>query len=663
MFKYLKHLPGGAAGALLALLAGCGGGGSSSDSAGAGSSTTQSVSVPVMLSDASSEDWATIGVNVLSLSLTPQGGGAPVTVFTAPGSGEIINLEQLDQIADILENATVPVGTYTGATLTLSANPGDVTLTTSADPETGFAAPASTAIPSNQIQIQNAKGASGSKTTTVSVSFDTPLDVTTTAPGALDLEFDLAHPAFIVGHVPVGGGATLWAVNFSGPVRQHHIDDLAHLVLRHQYGTVSSVSTDNGSITIAKDVPAIPVTDNEQAVPTGQSLSLLADANHGTLYYDVDAGTVVTLDNFSTVASSLPTKYVRVAARWQENGTLVATRIWASSSFRKVWISPEGHVLRVVAPSGSNASATLVVTDETGHPVDVAVNSATEFFFRTPADAIADTTPIGTGPAFAVANLVRGFKVHVSVVDPLAAELTAQSVDIETARFDGAISNANSSAFTYTRKFTTHADDYSRTLDYIAAATANGTDMNGNAISGFKYWNFAFPTLITDGSNAITDFVAATNGGVNFGGTVGPVVAHGASFAIWADPSNPTGWAAPWTVIEPTTLPLGTVVSGLVTNGNDVDTFTMSESGGANPVTVDVSAVSGSATLVYQVDRTNGVLTVSPQDITTSAGLTALTDGLAVGAPVRVYAVPQADGTLKAYALTYYTGSMPSTVN
>ena len=39
--------------------------------------------------------------------------------------------------------------------------------------------------------------------------------------------------------------------------------------------------------------------------------------------------------------------------------------------------------------------------------------------------------------------------------------------------------------------------------------------------------------------------------------------------------------------------------------------------GGANAATMDVSATSGSATLVYQVDLTNGVLTVSPIDITT----------------------------------------------
>jgi hypothetical protein len=75
---------------------------------------------------------------------------------------------------------------------------------------------------------------------------------------------------------------------------------------------------------------------------------------------------------------------------------------------------------------------------------------------------------------------------------------------------------------------------------------------------------------------------------------------------------------------------------------------------------VDVDTTSGSTTLVYQVDRTNGIVTISAVDATTSAGLAALTTGLAIGAPVKVYGVPQADGTLGAYVLTYFTGTLPS---
>ena len=97
---------------------------------------------------------------------------------------------------------------------------------------------------------------------------------------------------------------------------------------------------------------------------------------------------------------------------------------------------------------------------------------------------------------------MRGFKVHASVVDPLATPLVAQTIDIETAAYDGKISAPNMTGFTLTRLFRTATDDYVYTLNYIASATANGTDDSGNAITGFKWWNFAYPTLLTSGSNA-----------------------------------------------------------------------------------------------------------------------------------------------------------------
>ena len=68
----------------------------------------------------------------------------------------------------------------------------------------------------------------------------------------------------------------------------------------------------------------------------------------------------------------------------------------------------------------------------------------------------------------------------------------------------------------------------------------------------------------TDGSNAISDFVSATDGSVNFGGTVGPVPSYGVSYAAWNDPADADGWAAYATVLLPSTLPLGTVAAGLV---------------------------------------------------------------------------------------------------
>jgi hypothetical protein len=632
-----------------AVLAACGGG-SGGGSMNPPPSQPQSAQVAMLISDASTEDWATIGVKVLSIALVPQGGGSNVTVYTAPSPAPTVNLAELDQIAEILGNVSVPVGTYSGAVLTISANPGDILLTTSANPEAGFAAAASTTIPAADIQIQHTAGSTGSLTVPVDVNFVSPLVVTANQNNALDLEFDLGHPAFLVGHVPPGAGTTLWAVNFNGPVRHHPLHDLAWLVLRHMYGDVTAIASDNSSITITKEFPTEPVVTPETAVAGAQSLQILADATNGTIFYDVDAKTRTVIKDFSSEAS-VNGKFVRVAARYQEDGTLVATRIWASSQFNNVWLSPEGHVLHV-----NTSTDVMTVENESGRGVDLVVDANTQFFFRQPQNALADATPIGTGTGFLTSNdLVRGFKVHASVVDPLATPLVAQTVDIEVAEYDGKISAPTMTGFTYTRVFATPTDDYTVTLNYIDSATANGTDPMGNAITGYQWWNFAYPTVVTSGANAISEFIAATNDSVNFGGTVGAVPSRGVSFSMWNDPANANGWAAAATILTPSTLPLGFVASGLVNNQ-----FTMTIPGGANAATVDVSSTSGSATLVYQVDLTNGILTISPIDITTSSGLATLTSNLTAGEPLKVYGIPQSDGTLKAYVMTYFTGTMPA---
>ena len=274
-----------------AMTAACGGGGSSGGSMNPPTSAPQSANVSMLISDASTEDWATIGVKVLSIALVPQGGGSNVTVYTAPSPAPIVNLAELDQIAEILGNVSVPVGTYSSAVLTISANPGDVLLTTAADPEAGFAAAASTTIPAADVQIQHTTGATGSLTVPVTVNFVSPLVVSANQNNALDLEFDLGHPAFLVGHVPPGAGTTLWAVNFDGPVRHHPLHDLRWLVLRHMYGDVTAIASDNSSITITKEFPTEPVVTPETAVAGAQSLQILADSTNGTIFYDVDAKT------------------------------------------------------------------------------------------------------------------------------------------------------------------------------------------------------------------------------------------------------------------------------------------------------------------------------------------------------------------------------------
>src|ERR1700677_4927821 len=257
MEKSVRLIPVGLAASILAACGGGGSGGSAGSTMPQGSAP-QNANVAVLVSDASSEDWATIGVKILSSALIPRGGGSNVPVYPAPTPTPVTNLVMLDQLDEILGNTSIPVGTYTGAVLTVSGNAGDILLTTSSDPEVGFAAPPSTTIPSSQIQVQHTQGSGTNLTVPVTVKFDTPLSVSATQNNALDLEFDLAHPAFLVGHVPVGAGGTVWAVNFNGPVRRRPHYDLARLVLRHTYGDVTAISADESSITLTKEFPTEP---------------------------------------------------------------------------------------------------------------------------------------------------------------------------------------------------------------------------------------------------------------------------------------------------------------------------------------------------------------------------------------------------------------------
>ena len=638
---------------ILLMLVACGGGSNNANNNNNNNNPTNG-SMSIVISDASAEDWAAIDVKVMSIALTPQGGGSPVTVYTAPSTAPMINLVELDQLGELLGNVPVTPGTYTSATLTLSANPGDVGLVVSADPETGFPATAGSTIASSQIQIQGAQGGAGSKTVPLKVNFSSPLMVTAGQNTAIDLEFNLGHPAFIVAHVPLGGGSTIWAVNFNPAFRHHPIDDITRLVLRHMYGTVQSVASTNASFSMMRDFPIEPASNPEGEITSSQTITILADSVNGTLFYDLDAKTVSTVKDFSAQAGTLGGKFVRVAARFQQDGTLVAVRVWASTSFNKVWLNPEGHVLHV-----NTTTNVLTVSSEDGTAFPVTISGNTQFFFRTPSKAQADATPIGTGTAF-LSNIVRGFKVHVTVVDPLANPVVAQTVDIENAVFSGTISSPTNTAFTYTRNFRTASDDYTINLDYVSGSTPNGKDANGNPITGFKWWNFAFPTTADTGSNAITDFVSASSGTANFGGTVGPVNAFGLSYALWDDPANPnSAWSALWAILEPTPLPLGAVSANWVTTTNG-GSFAITVPNGTNAVTIDASSVSGSATLFFQVDRTNGVVTITPQDITSTSGLNAIASNLVGATPVKVYGVPQSDGSIKAYVVFYFTGgTMP----
>jgi len=503
-------------------------------------------------------------------------------------------------------------------------------------------------------------GSTSSTTIPLTVTLSPALTVTAGTNNALNLEFDLSQPAFIVDHVTSSG--TLWSINFNAAVRHQPISDITKMVLRQLYGTVASVAADGTSFTLTKCFPAIQSTTPSCTIST-QTLTILADSTNGTLFYDLDAKTHSTITNFASVASTLPNKYVRLAARYQQDGTLVAVRIWASSSFSKVYISPEGHVLNVNRTA--NPPTFTIVNEDGTESGPIQVSDTTQFLFN-------QTNTVATGPSFLTSsssNFVRGFKVHVNPLDPSASPLVADSVDIEIAGYSGNISGPNNTGFTYTRKFNppgTTTNDYTINLGYISNNTANGETITGTAISGFKWWYVALPTGTLDyGTNAVPDFVKAVNGSVNYGsscntpafGVLGSQPVLGTSYANWNDANAPNAWSAFWAQLQPTPAPLA-----IVTTAASGTSFGMTPlgTGTCNPVTVDLGNTSGQATLVYQVNRSANVVTITQLDISQANNLTILDNALVSGTEVKVYGVPTASGNLKAYVLLYYTGTQPT---
>jgi hypothetical protein len=150
---------------------------------------------------------------------------------------------------------------------------------------------------------------------------------------------------------------------------------------------------------------------------------------------------------------------------------------------------------------------------------------------------------------------------------------------------------------------------------------------------------------------------------VNFGGLVGTLKTAGLSNASWNASDT---WSADWTILLPVQAPLGIISNAFSSGANNftysvpLPTAAPGTTPAANAVTVDLSATSGSATLVYQVDRTGGVITVTPQDISNANTLTTVGGQLIKNVPVKVFGVPQGDGSIKAYALFYYTGTASS---
>jgi hypothetical protein len=154
----------------LALVAGCGGGGSSMSGSGGGQQQ-QTASVFTVGTDASLPSVISCAVTVNSVTLF--NGTTNVTVMSTP---QIVDFAQLSGLHQLMDLNTVPIGTYTSATVSISS-PTIGYINTGATPPT----------------ITTISGTLPTNPDSVTVTFATPFVLTQSDLIGLRMEFDLRH--------------------------------------------------------------------------------------------------------------------------------------------------------------------------------------------------------------------------------------------------------------------------------------------------------------------------------------------------------------------------------------------------------------------------------------------------------------------------------------
>jgi len=398
----------------LALSLACGG----SSSGPATSTSTPLGSAAIILTDAPSDQWSAIEVVVTKVSLLNKADHTK-EVVAFEGATAKINLVDLDSVGELLATAKLPVGTYDAVRVTI--DPTSVSLV-KAD---------GTTVPSDQVKVAGAS---------VLVALSTDLVVTESGSNAVQIDFDLGHPLFLV-QLPNG----TWVMNLQVRHRPNAsgMMGMRDLMFRHRKGTIASVGASSF------------VLHTEH----GNDLTVNVDA--GAWFFDLDTRTV---GSFAGLAAG---KKALVKLRMQADGTFWAVRVWYSVNALPE-VTPEGHVFGV-----DQVNHRMLVSTNHGAPRAILIDTDTSFTFQ--------ASPLGIGQDM-LAHVWTGFKVQVEVKDPLVVPMHAKSVNIQRAVDGGVIKAANATDFTYA-----HPIAGDRTHAYA---------------SPFTWWYLGLPGITSSSSGA-----------------------------------------------------------------------------------------------------------------------------------------------------------------
>jgi hypothetical protein len=420
---------------MVLILAGCG---------MSNSKTTQnagSQQLMVTMGDAPSDRVIAFALTVNTLTLT---GGSNPTVVSTPTRIEFVR----DAGTFLpLVTASIPAGTYTGATVTVS-NPQVVAIDTTTH---------------QPVQLTAALS-----TSTVNVTFNTPLMINSSAVEA-DFDLDLANSVTISGNTAT--------INPVFHISTRAVNDNDNDDFKDVRGVVSSVSA-----------PMFSVTSAEMA----QMFTFTTDSN--TKFQGISGLSQLTMGMI-----------VEVDAHLQSDGTLLAKRVEVDEDSND-GLEVEGFVTTVTG----NPATQFMVSDEfdssfiaallnllgVGDNITVNVSNNTAFTVSDSNDI--DTS--GLAVSFDASDLGKAQRVATSAMHQASFQqsgltLTADRVRLLQQALNGTVSNMSGSQFTLTvagdSAFALLSGQTTVTVDIVGSTSQNVTVANGAAVRvrGLLFFN------------------------------------------------------------------------------------------------------------------------------------------------------------------------------
>jgi hypothetical protein len=558
--------------------------------------------VNVLVTDSPSDDWSVVQVQIESISLRNAGDQSWAQVWTAdPNNPTYLNLVDLSGVAQILGNATIPAATYDRLEIVINTDPTTMTLT---DDNGTTYAPANITVvdPSGKGEIK--------------VDINPALAVSSSTTNVLQVDFDLAHPMSIF---VLNGNVVL-----DLQIRHKAVPkNLRELQFARSIGNVTSADTTNNS---------------SFALTTlgGTSLTFGVDAN--TIYVDVDADAAGTFSGLAALVGSTDSGAL-VASNMNSDGSLYARRVWYGTLTSLPQFTPEGLVRRV----GNNWVRILEknTSPTSKHrwnwvPVTVTVNDATTWTFQ-------NTVSMGTGTSV-LPYIRRGFRVSVVYVDANATPKVAASINVQSARDEGAIRAVTSTGITF------GGADYCVAWVPTLAGTAAqnyGHEWPYSTLTdyAFSWWFFGLPS---SASTSVQDFMDTVNQAMSANLRVL------AGVDLYWDQTDGM-WVVENCILEPEKLPQPTEITTAYTSTSGsmgVSTFRWSNLTQATVMTVDLDTAGDLQTVVGSLvwNFTTRIFTTTvPVDPNQWPSL--LAPGL-TGVMVWVRPVKASDGTFSWHAYT-----------